>query len=109
MAVVPIRIVGDPVLHTPTAAVAVAADGSLPTDLADLITNLYETMAAAYVVGLAANQIDVVLPGFVGRPTRSACLFGYSSTTAPTSVGSRRGAAASWSTRCWKPPRSPRP
>ncbi|MGC1154869.1 MAG: peptide deformylase, partial [Mycobacterium sp.] len=38
MAVVPIRIVGDPVLHTPTQPVPVAADGSLPADLADLIT-----------------------------------------------------------------------
>ncbi|MGO9506613.1 MAG: peptide deformylase, partial [Mycobacterium sp.] len=30
MAVVPIRIVGDPVLHTPTTPVPVGADGSLP-------------------------------------------------------------------------------
>ena len=37
MAVVPIRIVGDPVLHTPTTPVRVAADGSLPAELADLI------------------------------------------------------------------------
>src|ERR1700674_4786670 len=68
MAVVPIRIVGDPVLHTPTAAVAVAADGSLPADLADLITNLYDTMDAAYGVGLAANQIGVGLRGVVVNP-----------------------------------------
>jgi peptide deformylase len=65
MAVVPIRIVGDPVLHTPTAPVPVAADGSLPADLADLITNLYDTMDAAYGVGLAANQIGVGLRVFV--------------------------------------------
>ena len=65
MAVVPIRIVGDPVLHNLTTPVPVAADGSLPTDLADLITNLYDTMDAAYGVGLAANQIGVDLRVFV--------------------------------------------
>jgi len=67
MAVVPIRIVGDPVLHTPTAPVPVAADGSLPADLADLITNLYDTMDAAFGVGLAANQIGG-LPEWVRQP-----------------------------------------
>ena len=65
MAVVPIRIVGDPVLHTPTAPVPVAADGSLPADLAYLVTNLYDTMDAAFGVGLAANQIGVGLRVFV--------------------------------------------
>jgi peptide deformylase len=65
MAVVPIRIVGDPVLHTATSPVAVGADGSLPEDIADLITDLYETMDAAYGVGLAANQIGVPLRVFV--------------------------------------------
>jgi peptide deformylase len=57
MAVVPIRIVGDPVLHTPTTPVPVAADGSLPAGLAELIDTLYDTMDAAHGVGLAANQI----------------------------------------------------
>ena len=65
MAVVPIRIVGDPVLHTPTQPVPVAADGSLPADLAELIANLYDTMDAAHGVGLAANQIGVGLRVFV--------------------------------------------
>src|SRR5580692_9408778 len=65
MAVVPIRIVGDPVLHTPTTPVPVAADGSLPADLTGLITNRYDTMDAAYGVGLAANQIGVDLRVFV--------------------------------------------
>ncbi|OBJ50190.1 peptide deformylase [Mycobacterium sp. 1423905.2] len=65
MAVVPIRIVGDPVLHTPTTPIAVAADGSLPADLAALITDLYDTMDAAHGVGLAANQIGVGLRVFV--------------------------------------------
>ncbi|MGH3726591.1 MAG: peptide deformylase [Mycobacterium sp.] len=65
MAIVPIRIVGDPVLHTPTEPVAVAPDGSLPADLPELIANMYETMDAANGVGLAANQIGVPLRLFV--------------------------------------------
>ena len=65
MAVRPIVIVGDPVLHTPTRPVPVGEDGSLPADLADLIADMYETMDAAYGVGLAANQIGVPLRVFV--------------------------------------------
>lgn len=65
MAVVPIRIVGDPVLHTATNPVPVADDGSLPQDLADLIATMYQTMDAANGVGLAANQIGVGLRVFV--------------------------------------------
>ena len=65
MAVVPIRIVGDPVLNTPTAPVPVGADGSLPTDLAELIASMYDTMDAAHGVGLAANQIGYGLRLFV--------------------------------------------
>lgn len=65
MAVVPIRIVGDPVLHTPTTPVPVAADGSLPAELPALIADLYDTMDAAHGVGLAANQIGVGLRVFV--------------------------------------------
>jgi peptide deformylase len=65
MAVVPIRIVGDPVLHTPTTPVQVAADGSLPPELADVISTMYETMDAAHGVGLAANQIGHGLRLFV--------------------------------------------
>ncbi|MGB3895650.1 peptide deformylase [Mycolicibacter sinensis] len=65
MAVVPIRIVGDPVLHTPTTPVAVAEDGSLPTDLGELIATMYATMDAANGVGLAANQVGVGLRVFV--------------------------------------------
>src|ERR1700741_1681084 len=57
MAVLPIRIVGDPVLHTPTTPVPVAADGSLPADVAELISTMYDTMDAAHGGGLAANQI----------------------------------------------------
>ena len=57
VAVVPIRIVGDPVLHTPTTPVPVSADGTLPAELAALIADMYDTMDAANGVGLAANQI----------------------------------------------------
>src|SRR3979409_1424192 len=65
MAVVPIRIVGDPALHTSTTPVHVGADGSLPADLAGLISDLYDTMDAAHGVGLAANQIGHSLRVFV--------------------------------------------
>jgi peptide deformylase len=65
MAVVPIRIVGDPVLHTATTPVQIGADGSLPADLAELISTMYETMDAAHGVGLAANQIGYGLRLFV--------------------------------------------
>jgi peptide deformylase len=77
MAVVPIRIVGDPVLHTVTSPIPVGDDGSLPAGLADLIEDLYETMDAANGVGLAANQIGISKRVFVydcaderGRATR---------------------------------------
>lgn len=65
MAVRPIVILGDPVLHTPTAPVPVGPDGTLPPELTELITDMYETMDAAHGVGLAANQIGVGLRLFV--------------------------------------------
>ena len=73
MVVVPIRIVGDPVLHTPAEPVPVGADGSLPADLRALIQDMYDTMDAANGVGLAANQIGVTKRLFVYdcAPTRS--------------------------------------
>jgi len=72
MAVVPICIVGDPVLHTPTEPVPVGPDGSLPADLPELIQNMFDTMDAANGVGLAANQIGVAKRLFVYdcAPTR---------------------------------------
>ena len=77
MAVVPIRIVGDPVLHTATSPVPVGDDGSLPDEIVELIKDLYDTMDAANGVGLAANQIGVSKRVFVfdcaderGRITR---------------------------------------
>jgi len=77
MAVRPIVILGDPVLHTPTTPLPFGADGSLPPEVTDLIADMYQTMDAANGVGLAANQIGVGLRVFVydcaedrGNPTR---------------------------------------
>lgn len=60
MAVRPIRIVGDPVLRTPTEPVTDFGD-----ELAELVTDLFDTMKEAPGVGLAANQIGVPLQVFV--------------------------------------------
>lgn len=60
MAVQPIRIVGDPVLHQPTRTVDRFDD-----TLRELVRDMFETMAAANGVGLAANQIGVDLRLFV--------------------------------------------
>ncbi len=56
----PLRLFGDPVLHTPCRAVT-PADGPLE----ELVENLFATMYAARGVGLAANQIGVPLRVFV--------------------------------------------
>ncbi len=56
----PIRIVGDPVLHTPTRPVEMFDDG-----LKELVADMFDTMAAAEGVGLAANQVGVALRLFV--------------------------------------------
>ncbi|MFC4947483.1 peptide deformylase [Pseudonocardia sp. GCM10023141] len=60
MAVRPIRIIGDPVLHTPTRPVE-TFDGELKA----LVVDMFDTMAAAEGVGLAANQVGVDLRLFV--------------------------------------------
>jgi peptide deformylase len=60
MAIHPIRVVGDPVLSTPTRPVTDFDD-----ELRTLVADMYETMAAANGVGLAANQIGVDLRVFV--------------------------------------------
>ncbi|MDN5760527.1 MAG: peptide deformylase [Tomitella sp.] len=60
MAILPIRIVGDPVLHEPTKEF----DGDT-SEVADLIRDMYETMDEANGVGLAANQVGVALRIFV--------------------------------------------
>ena len=60
MAVRPIRIVGDPVLSTPTRRVQEVDD-----ELRTLVADMFDTMAAAHGVGLAANQVGVDLRVFV--------------------------------------------
>ncbi|HEV2781250.1 MAG TPA: peptide deformylase [Actinophytocola sp.] len=60
MAVRPIRIVGDPVLHQPTRRVETFDD-----ELRTLVADMFDTMAAANGVGLAANQVGVDLRVFV--------------------------------------------
>jgi peptide deformylase len=60
VAVRPIRIVGDPVLSSPTRRVEEVDD-----DLRTLVADMFDTMAAAHGVGLAANQVGVDLRVFV--------------------------------------------
>jgi peptide deformylase len=60
MAVLPILISGDPVLHSPASPVT-RFDRSLVT----LVSDMYQTMAAAPGVGLAAPQVGVPLRLFV--------------------------------------------
>jgi peptide deformylase len=60
MAVRPILITGDPVLHTPAARVDAIDD-----DVRALVRDMEETMAAAPGVGLAAPQVGVPLRIFV--------------------------------------------
>jgi peptide deformylase len=56
----PIRIAGEPVLHTPTREVVV-----FDAALRALVDDMFETMYASGGVGLAANQIGVDLRLFV--------------------------------------------
>ncbi|WP_374946825.1 peptide deformylase, partial [Agreia sp.] len=56
MAVLPIRISGDPVLHSPAADVTRFDD-----TLRQLVSDMFETMDAAPGVGLAAPQVGVPL------------------------------------------------
>jgi len=60
MAVLPIRISGEPVLHSPAAPVT-KFDKTLRT----LVADMFETMEAAPGVGLAAPQVGVPLRLFV--------------------------------------------
>lgn len=60
MAVLPIRISGEPVLHEPAGEVTEFDEG-----LHTLVTDMIETMAAAPGVGLAAPQVGVPLRLFV--------------------------------------------
>jgi peptide deformylase len=65
MAILPICIVGDPVLHNPTEIVALDSEGKAPADVVALLDDMYETMDAANGVGLAANQVGVAKRMFV--------------------------------------------
>lgn len=56
MAILPIVITGDPVLHTPAAPV-----GEITDEIRTLVADMYETMDAAPGVGLAAPQVGVGL------------------------------------------------
>ena len=60
MAVLPIRITGDPALHTPALPVE-----SFDAELRQLVADMFETMEAAPGVGLAAPQVGVGLRLFV--------------------------------------------
>ncbi len=60
MAVLPIRITGDPVLHSPALPVTEFDD-----DLRQLVADMFETMELAPGVGLAAPQVGVGLRVFV--------------------------------------------
>ncbi|MEO8906609.1 MAG: peptide deformylase [Microbacteriaceae bacterium] len=60
MALLKIRITGDPVLHSPAITVTTFDD-----DLRTIIRDMFETMDAAPGVGLAAPQVGVALRVFV--------------------------------------------
>ena len=60
MAILPIRIWGDPVLHAPAAPVT-----EFDAELRTLVDDMFETTVAAPGVGLAAPQVGVGLRAFV--------------------------------------------
>ncbi len=60
MAVLPIRIAGEPVLHSPAEPVT-----RFDTSLTQLVSDLFDTMREAPGVGLAAPQVGVGLRLFV--------------------------------------------
>lgn len=60
MAVLPIRITGDPALHTVAAPVT-----AFDAELHQLVADMFDTMAEAPGVGLAAPQVGVSLRLFV--------------------------------------------
>ena len=59
MAILPICIVGEPVLHQPTSPVPLDADGRPSQEVITLLDDMFDTMDAAHGVGLAANQVGV--------------------------------------------------
>ncbi|MFD6699022.1 MULTISPECIES: peptide deformylase [unclassified Microbacterium] len=60
MAVLPIRIMGDPVLHSPADPV-----GEITNEIRTLVADMHETMDVAPGVGLAAPQVGVGLRIYV--------------------------------------------
>ncbi|MFD2758591.1 peptide deformylase [Gulosibacter faecalis] len=60
MSILPIRIYGEPVLHSPAAPV-----DEVSPEVRSLVDDMFETMAAAPGVGLAAPQVGVGLRMFV--------------------------------------------
>jgi len=76
VAVLPIRIIGDPVLHAPAEAV-----GEITDEVRQLVADMFETMDAAPGVGLAAPQVGVPLriytynyPDDTGAPWRGVLI-----------------------------------
>ncbi|MCM3501786.1 peptide deformylase [Microbacterium sp. P26] len=76
MAVLPIRIMGDPVLHAPASRVDAITD-----EVRQLVADMFETMDAAPGVGLAAPQVGVGLRIFTytyeddeGQPWRGVVI-----------------------------------
>ena len=65
MAVNPIRVLGDPILHRPADWVDIRSDGSLPEFIDAVVADMYDTLAASGGVALAATQIGVGLRIFV--------------------------------------------
>lgn len=60
MSIRPIVIAGEPVLHAPIPPTTSSAE-----DLSELLTDMFDTLAASNGVGLAANQIGVAERVFV--------------------------------------------
>ena len=60
MAILPIRIMGDPVLHSPAGEIDEITD-----EIRQLVADMFETMDAAPGVGLAAPQVGVPLRVYV--------------------------------------------
>ncbi|NLG47231.1 peptide deformylase [Gordonia sp. (in: high G+C Gram-positive bacteria)] len=65
MAILPICIIGEPVLHQPTTPVELDTDNKPSAEIVGLLDDMYETMDAANGVGLAANQVGKGLRMFV--------------------------------------------
>ncbi|MCF8569100.1 peptide deformylase [Gordonia sp. HY002] len=65
MAILPICIVGEPVLHNPTTPVDLDDQGRPSAEIVALLDDMYETMDVANGVGLAANQVGRGLRMFV--------------------------------------------